>query len=136
MALEADNLEDIYELSPMQRGMLFHTLYAPHSGVYIEQAILSIQGSLDFGAFHEAWQRVVARHATLRTAFLWEELDEPIQVVYRAVQVPWERHDWQELTPAAQRTRLEEWLSADRMRGFDLASPPLLRPALLRVTPA
>jgi amino acid adenylation domain-containing protein len=133
MAVEADNLEDIYELSPMQRGMLFHTLYAPHSGVYIEQAILGIQGSLNPGAFHESWQRVVARHATLRTAFLWEELDEPVQVVYQAVRVPWEHHDWRELAPTARQARLEEWLAADRMRGFDLARPPLLRLALLRI---
>ena len=133
MASEVDNLEDIYELSPMQRGMLFHTLYAPRSGVYIEQIILSLQGPLDFGAFYEAWQRVVAQHATLRTAFLWEELDEPMQVVYRTAQIPWKRHDWRELTPAAQQARLEELLAADRARGFDLASPPLLRMVLLHI---
>src|SRR5581483_6863223 len=134
MATEVDDLEDIYELSPMQRGMLFHTLYAPRSGVYIEQIILSLQGPLDSGAFSQAWQRVVARHATLRTAFLWEELDEPMQVVYRTAQIPWERHDWRELTPAVQQARLEELLAADRAQGFDLASPPLLRMVLLHIT--
>src|SRR5579875_3799190 len=102
MATEVDNLEDIYELSPMQRGMLFHTLYAPRSGVYIEQIILSLQGPLDFYLFSESWQRVVDQHATLRTAFLWEDLDEPMQVVYRSVQIPWERHNWREMSSTDQ----------------------------------
>ncbi|HLJ35488.1 MAG TPA: condensation domain-containing protein, partial [Ktedonobacteraceae bacterium] len=133
MVAEADNIEDIYELSPMQRGMLFHTLYDPHSGVYVEQAIESIEGFLDAGAFYEAWQRVIARHATLRTAFLWEELDDPMQVVYEAVEAPWKRYDWREMAPATQLVELEEMLAADRVVGFDLATPPLLRLTLLRV---
>ncbi|HEU5226877.1 MAG TPA: amino acid adenylation domain-containing protein, partial [Ktedonobacteraceae bacterium] len=134
MAVEVDNIEDIYELSPMQRGMLFHTLYAPHSGVYMEQALFSIGGAFDFTALREAWQRVVAQHTTLRTAFLWEELDEPMQVVYQSVEVPWTRYDWRELASADQQSKLEELVAADRMLGFDLAQPPLLRLTLLHIT--
>ena len=134
MAVEVDNIEDIYELSPMQRGMLFHTLYAPHSGVYMEQALFSIEGALDFTSLREAWQRVAARHTTLRTAFLWEELDEPIQVVYQSVQVPWMCYDWRDLSSADQQSKLEELVTADRALGFDLAQPPLLRLTLLHIS--
>ena len=134
MAVEADNIEDIYELSPMQRGMLFHTLYAPHSGVYIEQALLSIEGSLSFSTLQQAWRRVIEQHGALRTAFLWEELDEPMQVVYQAVQVPWKQEDWRELTSAEQQNKLEELVTADRLLDFDLAQPPLLRLTLLRIS--
>jgi amino acid adenylation domain-containing protein len=133
MAVEDDDIEDIYELSPAQRGMLFHTLYAPHSGVYMEQAIYSIQGSLHLDALRTAWQYVVTQHSTLRTAFLWEDLDEPVQVVYQHVQVPWEYHDWRENAPEMQQIQLEELVTADRLLGFDLAQPPLLRLSLLHV---
>lgn len=130
----AENIEDIYELSPMQRGMLFHTLYAPHSGVYIEQALYSLSGGpLDVAVLLQTWQRVVAQHPTLRTAFLWEELDEPMQVVYQEVHVPWKHLDWRDVSPNSRYSQLDDLLAADRRSGFDLAEPPLLRLTLIRV---
>jgi hypothetical protein len=72
------DIEDIYPLSPMQQGMLFHELYAPDSSSYFEQTSWSIRGSLDISAFTEAWRTVVERHASLRTAFAWEDLDDPL----------------------------------------------------------
>ena len=52
---KAENLEDLYQLSPMQQGMLFHSLYAPHGSVYFEQSLFTIKGELDVAAFEEAW---------------------------------------------------------------------------------
>ncbi|HZO71112.1 MAG TPA: amino acid adenylation domain-containing protein [Ktedonobacteraceae bacterium] len=127
-------IEDMYELSPMQRGMLFHTLYAPHSGIYIDQLIYQIDGQLEPALLHKAWQQVVWRHAPLRTAFLWEELDNPLQVVYRDVPLPWELHDWRDLSTPAHHDRLETLLAADRQRGFDLMKPPLMHLKLLRLS--
>ena len=37
------NVEDFYPLSPMQQGMLFHTLYSPNSGVYFEQLTCTLR---------------------------------------------------------------------------------------------
>jgi surfactin family lipopeptide synthetase C len=76
-----NGIEDIYKLSPMQQGMLFHTLYAPDSEVYREQTSCSLKGNLNISAFQQAWGQVVQRHPILRTAFYWEELSEPLQVV-------------------------------------------------------
>jgi len=130
----AENIEDIYELSPMQRGMLFHTLYAPQSGVYIEQALYSLSGGpLDVAVLLKTWQRVVAQHPTLRTAFLWEELDEPMQVVYQEVHVPWKHLDWRDVSPDSRYSQLNDLLAADRRSGFDLAEPPLLRLTLIQI---
>src|SRR3982074_202923 len=93
-ASELANLEDLYQLSPMQQGMLFHTIYAPQSGVYFEQSIFTIKGEFDEAAFERAWQRVVDRHSILRSSFLWEELEKPQQVVHRRVVLPIEKQDW------------------------------------------
>ena len=49
--IELENLEDLYQLSPMQQGMLFHSIYAPESGVYFEQSIFTIKGEFDEVAF-------------------------------------------------------------------------------------
>ena len=61
------NIEAIYPLSPMQQGMLFHSLYAPESGVYIEQMTLILKGDVNVAAFESAWQTVVDRYSILRT---------------------------------------------------------------------
>src|SRR5207248_702863 len=66
------NVEDIYSLSPMQQGMLFHTLYEGDPGAYFVQYQATLQGELDAPAFLRAFQAVVDRNPILRTAFVWE----------------------------------------------------------------
>jgi hypothetical protein len=115
------NLENVYELSPMQQGMLFHTLYSPGSGVYFEQSIFTIEGDFDFSAFQNAWRHVIARHSILRTGFVWEGVEKPLQIVYRNVHADIEKHDWREFDAAQQQDRLEKFIHDDQVRGFDLA---------------
>ena len=130
MALE--NIEDIYRLSPVQQGMLFHTLAAPGSGVYFEQFSLEYGGGFDPGAFVRAWQRVVDRHPVLRTSFLWEDLEQPVQVVHRQAPLPVDRQDWRGLPAGERDERLRAYAAADRRSGFDIGRPPLLRLGLIR----
>ncbi len=128
-------LEDIYPLSPMQQGMLFHSLYAPRSGVYVSQTSCTLEGDLAAASLRRAWQRVVDRHSVLRTGFSWERRDEPFQVVHRQAQLPWEERDWSDLPPEKIAADLQGFLTADRERGFDLGRPPLLRCTLIRLGP-
>jgi amino acid adenylation domain-containing protein len=131
--MNTDMIEDIYPLSPTQQGMLFHSLYAPHSGVYFQQTGFLIDGDLDLASFEHAWALALARHTVLRSAVIWEELDAPIQVVLRQVALRLAHHDWRTLAPTTQQAHLEEFLAADRARGFDLGSAPLMRLALIRL---
>ncbi|MFN2631811.1 MAG: amino acid adenylation domain-containing protein [Thermoanaerobaculia bacterium] len=124
--------EDVYELSPMQQGILFHTLYDPAADHYFKQSVLTLRGDLDGERFAQAWQRVAARHVILRTSFHWEGLEKPVQVVHPNAQVPVESLDCRGLSLDAQQHRLEVFLLEDRKKGFDLASQPLLRVTLLR----
>src|SRR5213593_1152318 len=112
-----EKIEAIYHLSPVQQGMLFHSLYAPGSGVYVEQLSCTLQGELKVPAFERAWQRVVDRHPILRTAFVWEEMDEPVQVVQGQTRLGVEHLDWRVLSPASREERWEEFLQTDRRRG-------------------
>ncbi|ODG96162.1 non-ribosomal peptide synthetase [Nostoc sp. KVJ20] len=122
-----NNIEDLYELSPMQQGMLFHTLYAPESEVYFEQLLCTLSGELNFSAFVQAWQLVVARHSALRSSFYWEEIEKPLQMVSKQVDLPWEKLDWRHLTADEQQQQLGDFLKCDRQKRFDLAQAPLMR---------
>jgi len=79
------NIENIYPLSPMQQGILFHSLLAPDAGAYIPQVCITVDGLTDVIAFQKAWEEVFKRHSILRTAFRWEKRDRPFQVVYRVL---------------------------------------------------
>lgn len=128
------NVEDVYPLSPLQEGLLFHTLSHPDSGVYVEQVSLSLRGEVQAETLRRAWETVVAERPLLRTAFLWEGLDEPLQVVRERVELPWSEHDWRGLKSSDRRARLEAWFETDRLRGFDLEQAPLARITLFRLS--
>ena len=127
------NVDDVYPLSPTQQGMLFHSLYDPsEAGTYTGHISYDLHGQLDLDAFERSWQRVVDRHGVLRTAFLWEGLDRPLQVVRQKVKVPFEHQDWRGLPSAVQEKWLAAFLKSDRDRGFDPKQAPLLRVAVIR----
>ncbi len=131
--MKSTNIEDIYRMSPLQAGLVFHSLQEPESGLYFEQSVCELVGALDADALWQAWEEVVARHAVLRTAFVWEGLAEPVQVVSRRVAVPREQHDWEALSEDERTRRFDAFLAADRARGWRLNAAPLWRLALLRL---
>ena len=126
-------VEDIYTLSPTQEGLLFHTRYASGSGVYTAQLRCGLRGSLDVLSFRRAWQKVLDRHPALRTKFVSDGLKEPLQIVCKEVQLPWQQFDWRALSAENQQEQLEVFLQADRSSGFDLSRAPLLRLALFQL---
>jgi amino acid adenylation domain-containing protein len=127
------NIEDLYPLSPLQQGLLFHVLHAESADMYLNQLSWELEGELDVTAVARAWQETVDRHASLRTGFLWEGLEEPLQVVMREVRLPIRSEDWREVPPSEFEARFAAWIAEDRRQGFELERAPLLRLALLRV---
>ncbi len=124
---------DLYPLSPLQEGILFHSVYAPESRVYDMQLTCTIGGAVDPEAFRRAWQRLVDRHTVLRSSFLWDGLDRPLQAVHRRVEVPFRLEDWRGL-PASETDERQRRLQEEELApGFDLGEPPLLRLALARL---
>jgi len=121
------DLEDVYKLSPLQQGMLFHNLYHPEEDVYVVQFRFTLAGPLSPPALEDAWNRVLAQHPALRTSFHWEKIQAPSQVVHRKVTLPVELHDLR-----GREADLERFLADDRARGFDLTKAPLMRLAVLR----
>jgi non-ribosomal peptide synthase protein (TIGR01720 family) len=123
-------VEDVYPLSPMQQGMLFHSIADPDAGTYVEQLRFTVDG-LDAKLFHRAWTEVVARHPALRIAIIDPASAVPLQVVLREVSVPFSVLDCRELTDDEKKQRIER-LCAHEERDFDLSAAPLMRLALAR----
>lgn len=133
--LQARNdVVDLFHLSPMQQGMLFHILYTPNTDVYLGQFSCALEGDLDANALNSAWQQTLNRHDVLRASFIWENLDEPLQLIHKSVRVPLEQHDWRGLSDDEQAERWEAFLITERQRGFNLSTPPLMRLALVRLS--
>ncbi len=131
--MSKQNVEDIYPLSPSQQGMLLYLLLSGYtSEVYFDQYVATLEGRLDLAAWRQAWQRILERHPALRTMFLWERRDQPLQIVRRDVELPWEELDWTGLPEAEREERLAAFLREDQAKGFDLRKPPLTRVAVVR----
>ncbi|MCU7520951.1 MAG: amino acid adenylation domain-containing protein [Ignavibacteria bacterium] len=124
------NIEDIYPLSPMQRGMLFHSLLSSETGVYIEQTSCTFHGPMDIYSFKCAWEKVAERHQVLRSAFMWEDVDEPLQIVYKDVELPFKILDWQ--NEAGKEEKLEELLRLEVEEGFALENAPLMKLVIIK----
>ncbi|MEA5513965.1 amino acid adenylation domain-containing protein [Nodularia sp. UHCC 0506] len=132
--LNRQNIEDIYPLSPLQQGMLFHSLYAPDSGAYVVQVSYELHGSLNISAVDATWQYLINRHSVLRTAYVWDKLDKPLQVVGKQVEFSVSHLDWCNFTADEQQESLKLLLQKQREQGFNLSQAPLMQITLIKLT--
>ena len=130
LPVPARNLADVYPLSPMQQGMLFHGLYSEARGDYINQLQVRIDG-LDPQRLRQAWQATLDGHDSLRSQFHWPaDQAQPLQLVLREVALPFAEVDLRGLDDPQQ--RLAGLAAAARDEGFVLDQAPLLRVQLAR----
>ncbi|GAA2726993.1 amino acid adenylation domain-containing protein [Actinocorallia aurantiaca] len=122
------NLEDVLPLSPLQQGLFFHALFDADADVYSAQVVLRLDGPLDVPALRNAAQALVARHANLRAAFRQRKQGDSVQLVAKAVRVPFEELE----APVGE---VEEIAARERAHRWDLGRPPLLRFTLVRSAP-
>ncbi|MFD8495279.1 amino acid adenylation domain-containing protein [Amycolatopsis sp. NPDC059657] len=127
-------VEEVLPLSPLQQGFLFHALYdAAGTDVYTMQFHVSLEGELDTARFKAAAEALIDRHANLRTGFMHEDLDDPVQVILKRVDLPWSEVDLSGLDEAVQQAELERLSEEDVVKRFDLTSPPLLRFTIVKL---
>ncbi|MGW7057978.1 amino acid adenylation domain-containing protein [Streptomyces sp. NPDC054904] len=124
---------DIWPLSPLQSGMLFHALYEEQGAdVYVIQMTLDLRRGLDPAALRDAVAGVLGRHENLRASFRNRASGEPVQLILREAEPDWSETDISRLEDDARATELQRLLDADRTRRFDLSRPPL-RFSLIRL---
>ncbi|MEM8844634.1 MAG: amino acid adenylation domain-containing protein [Pseudomonadota bacterium] len=132
--MDTNLVKDIYPLSSTQEGMLYHSLYAPDSGVYLVQLQFKIFGQIDISCFDQAWQLLINRHDILRTAFAWDNLEQPLQVVVKKARLEVERIDLTDKDSQIQHDTLTKLLKSDRNNGFNLSKGPLIRVYCLQLS--
>ncbi|HUQ81693.1 MAG TPA: condensation domain-containing protein [Gemmatimonadaceae bacterium] len=129
------NVDDLYPLSPMQHLMLLHAISSAGNGVLLNQVCYDVRGPFDGEAFRRAWDDLVARHDVLRTAFLWEGLQQPLQVVRTTVTLPYRAVDLSSTEPDARAQSLAELEREDRDAPMTLGRAPLMRCTVARLAP-
>ncbi|OLP65656.1 Linear gramicidin synthase subunit D [Bacillus pumilus] len=129
-----DHVEDVYPLSPMQQGMLFHALLDQASQAYFGQVHMTLEGLTDGEIYEQAWNLLVQRHSILRTRFAWEGLKEPVQLIRSEGSIHLTQHDVRHLSEQDQQDAIEQYLQSDRLRDFNLehVDEPLIRITLFR----
>ena len=128
-----DNVDDIYPLTPSQAGILYHTLRSDDPALYFEQVRADLEGELDVAVLKDAWVRTFERHAALRTVFVWQGLDAPLQVVRSTVEIPWVEIDLRSTSADDIDRVLSELCEAEKQQGIDLSRAPTSRFLLARV---
>src|SRR5262249_48337044 len=127
-------IEDVLPLSPLQEGLLFHALYDGQApDVYTAQLVLDLEGVLDAAALKLAAQSLLQRHASLRAGFPHKTVSRPVQIIMSPVEAQWRSIDLSDLDRAECEERLADILAEARAERFDLAVPPLIRFALIRL---
>lgn len=127
-----EGLDNAYPLTPLQQGMLYEGLKNPDSNLYIAYIAIDISGELDVEVLKRAWQCTVQHHETLRTRFVWEGLDEPLQLVNSSAELDWTECDSRRAPASSSESTLEYCLDQERKEPLLLTDSPPMRFRLVR----
>ncbi len=124
-----------FPLTPLQKGILFQSISSQDSGAYIAQYSWKINQLINTPFLQKTLSEIIARHESLRTRFVWENVSEALQVVEQHCNFLWQEYDWTEVPEQEHQKRLHDFLQADREASFSLDKLPLLRAVLIRTSP-
>ncbi|MGO1134465.1 surfactin non-ribosomal peptide synthetase SrfAC [Bacillus subtilis] len=127
-----DQVQDMYYLSPMQEGMLFHAILNPGQSFYLEQITMKVKGSLNIKCLEESMNVIMDRYDVFRTVFIHEKVKRPVQVVLKKRQFQIEEIDLTHLTGSEQTAKINEYKEQDKIRGFDLTRDIPMRAAIFK----
>lgn len=127
------NVKNIYPLSPMQEGMLFHFLADRDSTAYFQQISWRICGDFDEALFGACWNELIRRHDILRTLFVHVNTDRPLQVVLKERKIHIHSEDLRTRGAEVGDGYVRRFKADDRARSFDLGRDLLLRVSTLRL---
>ncbi|MHA7911331.1 non-ribosomal peptide synthetase [Bacillus altitudinis] len=131
-----DQVQDMYYLSPMQEGMLFHTLHHQEKGFYVEQMDMNVKGTLRSDLLEKSMNIIVERYDIFRTVFLHEKVKRPVQVVLKNRPFQLDVVDIQDLSESEQLERIDRFKQKDQLRGFDLSKDLLMRASVFQTGPS
>lgn len=126
-------IKQIYPLTPMQKGMLFHALQDENTAAYCQQLMITLRGELDRKLFTDSFNQLLARYDILRTVFVYEGVSSPRQVVLKERKGFIYFEDISHLSSEEQAVYLERFAKRERNRGFELSEDLLTRIAVIQL---
>jgi hypothetical protein len=106
-------------------------------GLYVNQVRMRV--ALDMSHIPlliQAFQHLTEAYPYLRTAFMWENIEKPVQVVHKNAPVDIQSFDWSHLPPEERDRCIEDFLARDHYRGFELDNPTADRIAIIALSPS
>lgn len=132
-ALVNSKVENIYSLTPLQEGMLFHNLYNKNSTDYVLQNILSVDYDLSTENVKTALRLLSKRFSVLRTLFFYQKIDKPQQIVLKDRKIEYEIIDLSSSTSNCLKKEINKIIKDDLHRNFDLQFDSLLRLNMIKM---
>ncbi|MDB5084039.1 MAG: lchAC1, partial [Bacilli bacterium] len=128
-----DQVQDIYYLSPMQEGMLFHTLLHPGQSFYIEQISMQLKGFFRSDWLEQSLNVLVDRYDIFRTVVLHEKMKRPVQVVLKQRNLQIREIDLSGLPAQQQEEQIRKYKQQDKEQGFDLSKDIPMRTTVFKI---
>src|SRR4051794_12204981 len=92
--LDKANVQDILELSMMQKGMLFHHLKEADNNLYTVQVTLDLEGAVQLNVLGQAFARVQEKNEALRSVFRWQTTEKALQIILKECPLKIAFYDW------------------------------------------
>ena len=123
-----DEVEDIYPMSEIEKGMVFSYMKYAGTGIYHDQFVYPLYyKDFDIELFKKTLTLLVKKNEILRTGFNLDEFEEPVQVVYKEPRLELVYTDLAGLSQDDRFDRIEAWLSEDRRNPFESSKHLLWR---------
>lgn len=133
--VKKSDVKNIYYLSPMQEGMLFHHIMDGHSSAYFEQLAIHFKGKLYIQKFEDSLNSVISRYDIFRTVFMYEETKRPLQIVLKERKAKLYYENIADSGVQDIPAWIEDFKARDREKGFDLTRDILIRVSVIQSGP-
>jgi len=133
MRREKNEILNIYNLTPMQEGMLFHYLSDRKEDPYKVQFHITLEGKVDEKLLEKSFRELVRKHDVLRTAIVYSKMKRPRQVALKERGLDFKEIDFRQYGEAAGSRLLKKYIEKDWKTGFDLTGDMLIRMALIQM---
>ncbi|WP_164931455.1 non-ribosomal peptide synthetase [Longirhabdus pacifica] len=125
------NIKDIYELTPMQSGMLYHAIQDSKANLHIVQGCVKLKGVMHAELLEQSFNHIIQKYDVLRTAFVYEKVNQPLQIIFKDRPAKLELVDLSYLEE--KQKALVQYRTSDRNRAFDLTKDVLIRLHLVKL---
>ncbi|MGV3610695.1 MAG: amino acid adenylation domain-containing protein [Fluviicola sp.] len=126
-------VEDIYPLSPLQLGIYFNWLKHPRAQHYFQQTSYRIESGIDLGMVKYVFEKLTDEYDVLKTVFVHEDCPEPLQILLQSRNSGYQELDYTGYDKKELEEQVIRFKEADRAKGFNLNSGPLVRLSILKI---